>query len=365
MRFDRPRIKRGLAVAGVLALLAAGGFGFRRWRTRPRVGHMIDEARAAKRASVAPPDEDYFHAMDGGIDLALDEIQGRNTWMIWSAGNDRFWDWLARESGGTFDLLKIVSSYDPEQDPHTQGEQREQLKQIYNFRHDNRLATLGLVNEPCYDQAKDGDPRRYGLWLDSRKLDCIPDPFVNEEKYPGVPVGSRGRLTPLGSVYGAPSGVLGLRLFPNPDFHDEAVLRWDPVRYYTDPAYYQSKDLVRPYRVGVTCAFCHAGLNPAKLPEDLNDPLWENLNSTVGAQYMRLDRVAMWRGEPSQFVYQLLHAARPGTADLSLVATDHINNPRAMRGIFQVAARMQTSAHVGQGDAGRRIVAKPADRVIM
>ena len=88
--------------------------------------------------------------MDGGVDLALEEIQGRNTWMVWSAGNDRFWDWLARQSGGSFDLLKIVSSYDPEKDTQLRGAQREQLKQIYNFRHDNRLATLGVVNEPCY-----------------------------------------------------------------------------------------------------------------------------------------------------------------------------------------------------------------------
>jgi hypothetical protein len=309
---------------------------------------MFDEAHIAKRASLNPPDEDYFHAMDGGIDLSLEEIQGRNTWMVWSAGNDRFWDWLARESGGSFDLLKIVSSYDPEKDAHAPGEQREQLKQFYNFRHDNRLEALGLVNDPCFDQAQDGDPRRYGLWLDSRKLDCIPDPFANEEKYPGVAVGSRGKLSPLGSVYGAPSGVLGLRLFPNPDFHDEAVTRWDPVRYYTDPAYYQSKDLVRPYRVGVTCAFCHAGLNPAKLPENLNDPLWNNLSSTVGGQYMRMDRVAMWRGEPSQFAYQVVHSARPGTVDLSLVASDHINNPRAVNGIFQVAARLKLARAWGK-----------------
>ena len=63
----------------------------------------------------------------------------------------------------------------------------------------------------------------------------------------------------------------------------------------------------------------------------------------------------MWQGDPSQFVYQLLHAARPGSVDMSLVATDHINNPRAVIGaIFHVAARMQLARHMGQGDAGRR-----------
>jgi mono/diheme cytochrome c family protein len=348
MKFNRIWIRRALIVLGLVAALALAGAALRRRRMREGPGRMLDEARRTNRHSVNPPDEDYFRAMDGGIDLSLEEIQGRNAWMVWSAGNDRFFDWLARQSAGSFDLLKIVSSYNPEKDPHAGAAQREQLKQVYTFRHDNRLTVLGVVNEPCYEEAGDADPRRYGLWLDSRKLDCIPDPFTNEEKYPGFPVGARGRLIPLGSAYGAPSGVLGLRLFPNPDFHDDAVVKWNSVRYYNDPSYYLSKDLVRPYRVGVTCAFCHAGLDPAHLPEDLNDPLWENLRSTVGAQSLRLDRVAMWQGDPSQFVFQLLHAARPGSADMSLVATDHINNPRAIRGIFHVASRMQLARGWGR-----------------
>ena len=105
-----------LGAAGVVIALAALGFGFHRWRTRPGPGRMGDEARLTNRASFAEPDEDYFHAMDGGADLDLGEMKGRNVWMVWSAGNDRFWDWLARYSGGEFDLLKIVSSYDPDKD---------------------------------------------------------------------------------------------------------------------------------------------------------------------------------------------------------------------------------------------------------
>ena len=38
-----------------------------------------------------------------------------------------------------------------------------------------------------------------------------------------LPAGVRGRTIPLGSVYGAPSGVIGLRLFPNPEFTDAAA----------------------------------------------------------------------------------------------------------------------------------------------
>src|SRR5450755_1293190 len=134
MPFDRALTRRMLLVAGVAALLAVGGLEFHRWRTRPEPGRMLDEARIAGRVTFAPPEEDYFHEVDGGLDLTLGEIEGRNTWMVWSAGNDRLWDWLASESAGSFDLLKIVGSYDPERDPHVTPGQRGKLNQLYRFR---------------------------------------------------------------------------------------------------------------------------------------------------------------------------------------------------------------------------------------
>ena len=45
-----------------------------------------------------------------------------------------------------------------------------------------------------------------------------------------------------------------------------------PKRYYNDPSYYLSKDLVRPYRVGMSCGFCHVGPNPVKPPADPEHP---------------------------------------------------------------------------------------------
>ena len=35
--------------------------------------------------------------MDGGVALTADEIKGRNTWIVWTGGNDRFWDALTRQ----------------------------------------------------------------------------------------------------------------------------------------------------------------------------------------------------------------------------------------------------------------------------
>src|SRR5262249_30089474 len=137
------------------------------------------------------------------------------------------------------------------------------------FSRDNRWRYLGLVNEPCFQKAAGPDPNRYGLWLDKRitSPDCPPDPFENEQKYPGVKIGARGANLPAGSYYGYATGIVGLRLFPNPDFDDAAAKKWDAKRYYEDPSYYLRKDLIRPYRVGMSCGFCHVGPNPVKPPD--------------------------------------------------------------------------------------------------
>jgi cytochrome c5 len=341
--------KKSLFVAAsVVIALAAGVFFWHSRRTHPTAGRVRDEARIADRSSFAEPDDDYFGAMDGGIDLALEETKGRNMWMIWSAGNDRFWDWLAHYTAGEFDLLKIVSSYDPDKDDRIPEADRVRLRQLYPFRRQNRSETLGVTNEPCFDPPPAPSLSRYGLWLDIHQTNCAGDPWESDQKYPGVSAGVRGRTIPLGSPYGAPSGIVGLRLFPNPDFNEAAARRWDAGRYYTDPAYYNSKDLVRPYRVGVTCAFCHAGLNPGKPPQDPNAPEWENLSSTAGAQFLRLGRVAQWAGTGSGFAREMLGAARAGTVDSTLILTDYMFNPRAIHPIYEMPARMRVARQWGR-----------------
>ena len=171
--------------------------------------------------------------MDGGIALTVPQIKGRNTWILWSGRDDRLWDYLANYSLGQLDLLKILSS-------------NPGLK----FNRDNRWNYLGLLNEPCFIKATAPDPRRFGLWLDKRRADCPPDPFEDETKYPGLNIGARGRSVASGSYYGYASGVVGLRLFPNPDFDEEASKNWDP--YYMDPSYYTSSSLVRPHPQKIT-----------------------------------------------------------------------------------------------------------------
>jgi hypothetical protein len=327
-RMARLGIRRIIVPGVIVLVLAAIGFA-----VASRSGQVLDEAKAAGRdaASFPAANENYFREMDGGIALTDDEVKGRNMWILWTGGNDRLWDKFIEFSFGNFDLLKILSSYPG-------------LK----FSRDNRWDYFGLVNEPCFTKAAGPDDGKFGLWLDRREASCAPDPFENENKYPGVKVGSRGSTVPVGSYYGTASGIVGLRLFPNPDFDEAAKKTWDPVRYYTDPSYYNDKKLVRPYRVGMSCGFCHVGPNPLNPPADSERPKWENLSSLVGAQYFWVDRIFNWQADPKNFIFQLVHTTRPGALDTSLVSTDYINNPRTMNAIYDLPTRMELARDLGK-----------------
>ena len=318
-------------------------------------GFVLDEAKCAGRTPESLPaaDEDYFRDMDYGVTgnpaqvaAALDPylpgiapgqavnavVKGRNNWIVWTGGNDRLWDVLSVKSTGILDFLKILSSH----------------PSLKDYSRDNRWSYLGLVNEPCFEKTTGPRKDRYGLWLDVRRDDCPPDPFENAAKYPGVKIGARGKNIPVGSYYGYATGIVGLRLLPNPAFDEEAQRRWDPVRYYTDPSYYNDKNLVKPYRVGMSCGFCHVGPNPANPPKDPEHPKWENLNSNPGAQYFWVDRIFVWQTDPSSFAYQLFHTSHPGALDTSFVSTDYINNPRTMNSVYSLGARMAIARKWGK-----------------
>ena len=272
-------------------------------------------------------DEDYFRAMDNGVNLSRAEIQGRNMWLVWSGGNDRFWDYMTKPTLGGFDLLKIVA-------PDPKGANRR----------DNRWYQLGLLNEPCFDAPM--APDQFGLWRDRRRADCKPDPFANAKKYPGVKSGALGRVLPVGSYYGEPTGIIGLRLFPNPEFDEKARATWKPDQYYNNPRYYNRKDLIRPYRVGMSCGFCHVGPSPIHPPKDPEHPAFADLNSTVGAQYMWVDRLFFPTPNPGNFMYQLVKTYRPGSMDTSLVSTDNINNPRTMNAVYNLGPRLEIGRRI-------------------
>ena len=97
-----------------LAALVAAGIGvyYFWYSSQPRAGHVKDEALLAGRDASSFPaaDEDYFRDMDRTKDGILDLVKlapeplkgkdpnilvkGRNSWIVWTAGNDRLWDTL-------------------------------------------------------------------------------------------------------------------------------------------------------------------------------------------------------------------------------------------------------------------------------
>ena len=85
------------------------------------------------------------------------------------------------------------------------------LKTLDNrkYKRGERFKVAGLINEPGFRAPT--KPDEYGLWLDEQ---MEPEPAGIDEK-----------------VYGKPSGVLGFRLFPNPEFNEEARKKWDGERY--------------------------------------------------------------------------------------------------------------------------------------
>ena len=103
--------RREITCIGVVVLILAMGCG------GPRPGRVQDEALRAGRdaASFRAAGQDYFHDMDatasGPLTLTPDEVKGRNTWIVWTGGNDRFWDKITNASYGSFDLLKTISSH--------------------------------------------------------------------------------------------------------------------------------------------------------------------------------------------------------------------------------------------------------------
>lgn len=290
----KTNIKLLARVAGVIAtgIIATG------CDKKPKAdgASLKDDGGGRKPADFPELALDVFKPMDSGIALTEDEIKGRNTWNLWCGGNEQFWDRVAREGMGLFDLLKTLDSR----------------------KRDARFKELGLINQPGFKQAT--KPDQFGLWID--------------EAVEGEPAG----IDP--KVYGRTTGVLGFRLFENPDFKGDAVKAWDPVRYDTDPQYATQKGLVRPYRVGVSCGSCHIAFHPTNPPADVNNPKWENLASAIGNQYISEGRVFAPNVKEGGFFSEMLKTQPRGTSDTSRIATDHINNPNAINAIFELGARV-------------------------
>jgi hypothetical protein len=268
---------------------------------------LEDKADGRPPEALAEVTADVFKGMDAGAELGAAEIKGRNTWNLWTAGNEQFWDKVARDGFGLFDLLKTIDS---------------RLRA-------RRLEEFGLINQPGFKTA--AKPDQYGLWIDEGTEPA------------GIDV----------KVYGRPTGIMGFRLFDNPDFKGAAVDKWkqhidsasgEAKKFYEDADYAAQRDLVRPYRVGVSCGSCHIAYHPCFPPENPNEPQYENLASAIGNQYIREGRTFAPNVRQGGFFYEMTEAQPRGTSDTSRIATDNINNPNTINAIFLLGERARIQA---------------------
>jgi hypothetical protein len=290
-----------------------------------------------------------------------DAIRGQNTWMLWGEGNETFWNWLQERGYGLADFLILLDS-----------RQRD-----HRFRHS------GLMNQPGLRKQTDHGKRILGLYLDQADGDQIRLKQPPEGEFDGngkplvrppqAPPGHPQLIFKPGdkqlydqvladlpkdgvdyNVYGYPSGVVGLRLMPNPDFFGDTpaaakardywkkrVTDSTSDAYYTDTNINADPNLIRPFRPSMACAFCHVGPHPLNPPADPENPRWENLSSIIGNQYWTPKVAFANLTKANNFLHHFLASQQPGTIDTSLVSTDHINNANTINAIFEVPGRLE------------------------
>lgn len=317
---------------------------------------------------------DFDEDGNGVIDNSeRDAIRGKNTWVLWGGGNDVFWNWLQQDGYGLMDFLVLLDSR----------------------KRNERFKRGGLINQPGFKAQTDPNKRILGLFIDEAGPDAQLLPANGSPQDPALEVRDpQGRLlpAPVGivkpppghptalfepydakefqavidklpkdgldySVYGYPSGIFGLRLVPNPDFFantkaagqareywDKRVVKNSHASYYEDTKITADPRLVRPFRVTMSCGFCHVAPHPLNPPTDPENPGWEHLSSIIGAQYWDNQPTLGNRLTEKSFLHHFLKSMAPGTVDTSLISTDQINNTNVMNAIFDVPSRMDRAA---------------------
>ncbi len=278
-----------------------------------------------------PESSDVFWEMDRIADpetgklkpLSLDQrgVMGRNTWVAWCGGNEWFWDWLATEGVGLLDFVHLLDSR----------------------RRSERFAVMGLWNQP--GMATNLEPGPWGLYLDK-----VTEPLTGRN---GAPLAKRGTYQSLGDgkhaiesdgldpeVYGYPSGVIGLRIFPNPNFKGKAAETWDADTFYSDRSYRSDPKLERPIRVGMSCAICHVAAHPLDPPADPAEPEWKNLSGMISNLNFRPGAVFGGQTHSTNFLNQFITSQQPGTVDTSMTSTDWVSNFNAVNPVFEFQARI-------------------------
>jgi hypothetical protein len=225
---------------------------------------------------------------------------GMDTWHWWvGVDNPGFWKDLTRLTGGTHNYTGLRLDF---------------FRMLMSVPRKDRFTKLGLINDPdCVAAEK---PDQFGLTLDRMK---------------------DGTLQWDPEKFGYSSGVIGLQLFKNEKFDPK---NWSPEKYLKDSANIQP-----PYKVGMACVFCHIGMDPVNPPKNTAEPMWQNLVSSLGNQFLREGLIFGMDIKERSLIYQYLATQEPGTSETSRFPTDSINNPTTINAVLRIRDRLKV-AHV-------------------
>jgi hypothetical protein len=276
--------------------------------------------------------------------LGASERLGRDTWIHWTWGNQKFLRRVAVLGGAlpvpvSLDFFRVLDSRN----------------------RPTRFRDLGLINEPNCRQ--NSEPDKYGLYLDTWKdadKGALPDPLnyypgdaKYRERFGSTYPGTQRRIDER--QYGKPTGVVGLRRFDNPRFD---AAKWNVSEYFKNPGKVEP-----PYLIGFSCAFCHMTFDPNNSPKDPENPRWENLAANIGNAYFREGELFFGRGRvlfgnkhplpdapqdlyrtrgliDEDFLYQYAATQQRGTSETSRISYDFINNPNTINPIYNLGKRV-------------------------
>ena len=235
------------------------------------------------------------------------ERRGLAAWHLYAA-DGKFLRQITRDSHGEVNALRLLHN-----DGHLDEDER------IGVAEEDRFANFGVFGDPGCEKATEED--QFGL-----RLDKCRDPYS--------------------------SGILGLRLMPNPLFNED---EWNAIggkdghfgdieKKFTLTRNGEKEkvfgwEVEPPYLPSLACTVCHAAANPLQPPTNPNRPKWDELVYLTGNQYFREGSFLGFGFPDKSFNKALLESQAPGTSDTSRVATDHIFNPNTINGVANLLGR--------------------------
>ena len=231
-----------------------------------------------------------------GYYLTEDQKKGACTWYLWTGGDPLRTEGSPENARGNPRFWRMAEKKLWEEAKHLQLPINvNMLKYITGTPREERFKKLGVINDPGCKRAE--KPDAYGLMLD-----VCDDPYS--------------------------SGIMGLRIFPNPEFK---AANWDVEKFIG-----HDSRIEPPYLAGLSCGICHIAFNPSKPPADPANPKWENLAPAFGNQYISEGQMFLGGLKDDNYLYWTYHSQQAGTSDTSRISTDFINNPNAINSIWYI-----------------------------